>query len=1709
MDKFINITKSGQERAIKRGVRVPDDAVNMAWVKTPKLTPENNIIIVDTSRNTQENAVDDQLKLKVMYANSVGILEDENGNQVIQEEYPFIADVFSIDEDFSKVPGSEYKSKHVLPFLHTSRYFHIDFPGLTLGTIAQTYKNDALKVIDDNGKEYIDDTGQRRYRLQIVPARQNIVANQANAAYRVLVYLDTDQNENLYLTYNKVEISPEGYINNQDINYREIVNPQPYFTYKPEESDVVDLNNRKRRWYSTKPITLKEQVLNVPHPDIEGYKVYVPKKAIPDPRTFQLFRWRVVCDMVENFQIDPLNDLAAIRCGVLVTNSTKSTSPYAFYNLGLSQFNQSKVNYINPAQENLITKPDKSTTAYWEVNLDNISAADLELYDILLLAPSGVSFDTGTYNTKIRYFTESLGRTLIVETANAVQLANFGFTTSRAANTTTGAAMNPGPGTYAKGTTIRPATNAFTDSLFDGSVQLGGWNLGSTNTSALNSLSPYKNAAYTTQGYVQYIVDAPSDYVPMIVANRSDDVTVSVVVKKSTSSGGNIIVSTIGAAQTASALFSSTTGKFLYSNIGSTIVSTPDYVADVSASAIEGVMKLFYNINLLGVKATPIDKKDDHKYSSAWQYASPWESSWVINGSVLTDQERDQNDFVFLPKDPTILTPVWQRKLSNKTIKQLINDNLTADELTRTSSAARTYSIEFTNNKVFSATHLGDSSNAYAYTEAYTAAFAVPVELGAHIIKNEDIKPGYDSAQYIYKSYPPKPFKLNVQANYEEKSTYTTNLQLHLIFNGFGTGTYNTTTTTGGTGPTSSEASLIWSANGSGQIAVSPDLFEYQSPIPVGMRTWQECNYHVTDWGQGNEAWGFYGLVDKYDIGSSGETVTFIQEAMNRFFYLKYFGMADYLKLDGQYGNATKTAVKSFQQTFQLRYQDGVVDAETFGCIGTQVLRYIQAGLTNTINPNDHTKWFGNIVQNISVRNISDGNANTQYLQRSWSVNGPDIIWNLVGITYNQAYPIHAITFIPHVSGTYQSMMLRSIDVKTIGNANNLPGILNRYDASTALVSNLPYRPSHGEQKYVPIGPYTGDTIIIGFGQDTAGGFGTSRFMGIKEIWAHTTVAGSGSPGTTVTGTGTKTTPIVSEYFVPLKTGQVDVTYPTPPENQSNLTDIHWTSVSPADSNPKIHIDVFNTSDGYIDHVVATNSAVSVEDAGTHFTQGSNLPDVTGGLYYINEISKANPLPETGWISKSNGIKLLCDNSGNPTGFPPLPTAVGSNTQRDYATLTINNLGKDPSIVVGFYDFVKKEFIVNKLGVPEMTYGEYASRGPQNVYVGLISTYEVASNKTLPPDNNAPSIPFKWAMPVYGLCTKNNSNIGIEPLPTGLGPSDIWSVPIRTGSFNKLYDIRSKINGVLNNWISDYQGTKVRAFYSVVEAERGGWSTIFGRPQIDIVGETPIILDDKVVQVRQAPIFMIKEPTQVPSFADPVNPIFNLYTRNDLSAPWILMNKGDILDYNVSEGTIFLRNALKSSDPNLIKIDYTTGRRIYPFKSWNGNKLNLNPYPGHSRDYVGKPIYIYIVPAYVKNNLGVTIDASVQQKTLRFTLDHNIFNQTDPNYDPLAIQLGVIYITSALNIEDLIMLDTRRRGGGVNSNVTKQDMVNLNAEAIGYWDIGFGSGLSYQKGGYVVIRLPDELKTRFSLEEIQKIISRNLPIGVSYKLQDLFGNDWN
>lgn len=1762
MDRFLNESTAGNEKAIRRGVRVPEGDVNLSWVKAPALNPENNLIIIDTSNITPENTNGTLNACKLMYADELGILQDEFGNQVIFDEYPAVADVFSINEDFELRPGNEYTVDSILPFVHISRYFHIDIKGYSSFDTVHQLSIANVKVVDNNGKEYIDSTGKPRYRVAVARAVEE--EGGAQTAYRIYVYIDSDKVENLYLKYNKIEIDTNGEFKNQNINHREILNPLPYYKYVPEETDVFDPVNRFNRIYSTKPTNQKEQILGIKTSAADGYKVFVPKKAVNDPRLFQLFRWRVTCDFTEKVKVDPTRTKQAIRCGTVSTNwtnpnwtaGTRAIAPYVFYNLSVSDYNAGNLQFINPVTEKLNkANPsgaiEKTDARYWNVNFDTVTLSQLQEFDVLVWHPETYEFDFTPYLNKIDYFTRQLGGTLIIECGTRALPQGLGCTFTSFVDPYDGTIVNYAGASsdYAVLRTLAPADT--TDIFFDADTQLGGWDFNDGSGDEYNSLHPAivnVMSVWSSDGDTasHYIYTKPTYYETILQAkNAADTVDKPVMIRREFTSGGSVIIDTVDIAT--NYLAHPTTGQLVSLNLGDQAydAGTPeDYAEMASAWAQEGAYKLLYNICLYAMKGRALDDSDEFTLSSSWSFSSPWHPSWVINNNtsdgandILSRSEIERNQFVERTKSRSDPTVVWQRRLEvpgengktiAKTVKQLIEESMSEEDLRKVSNSDRVYSIEVTNSSVehVDSDEVDENEPPYVWTEEYTPKFTVPREIGPHVIR-ERLTPGnYVNGQYVTRTYPPKPYGMRVDVKYADTAQDLDTKTVTWTATGTAVETINIV----------DKRTVTWASDGSGTTFTSYMPFDFGVKHPYGMDSYAAANYYNT---HSNHNYPSYGAFFRLTRGDWGKVVYWMQTALNYFIFWGYMG-GPYIPTDGYWGSATHDAVLRFQSTFGALEQDGALDAEMLSMMGSQILRlqsdyygafgsYIEDWVYPDAIPDNalaspNTTFFQSPLFQMSRSGISDGNSTFTWSKRSnyGGSNTPNYIWDIVQISLNSPSKIWGVTLIPHVeraSGSLGGSML--FEALSVHNSASMPtynGLIGTALANFPVGQvNVPVnaRVVHGEPFFVPFNPVYGDTVMVRIGQDTPTGIGRILQFGVSDIQIHTDQSFYSQTTINLERTGSAV----------VTTGRDVVIALTPNYTGSGtLSNVDWSSVTtdlPSDIVASISHSGILTLRNLRVHNQSSSNYVSGPYLGrtTSNPVVSTTPTaegfrVSGYTYYSkDEHGRRNPAKESGWITKVDGLKLFCDADGKPFGFPAMPTAVGPReAQRHYATISLSSLDVDPEVMVGFYDIKTQEFILSQEGKPEMTYLEWISRGPENVFVAAITDYEVDKKADLPADGG-PLLPYRLAMPVYGICTSPGSQIKVEPLSENLGPHDMWGLPIKAGSFVRPVAVPTLTDlPTTNSWLKDYAGSVVKAFYGVPEAKSGSWSIIYGRPFVDVKDETPVVVTDTKIKVRHAPIHMVQVPTVVSSYgnaADPRRPIFTIYTRASINDSWVALTWEDIADYNVSTGEIELVDTLSSTDPTLIKVDYTTARVNYFLTHANGEQLNLNPYPGHSRDLVGKPIYVYVLPQFVKDEENRIIADSVRTTTLGWTLDPAIFNRLDPDYNPLAVQLAVVYITSTLDINDLIMLDTRRRGGGAGDTATLQELEQLISESNAYWDITNATGMTYQKGGFVLIRLPAELKDQFpNKQDIMETIRRNITVGVQFKIEDLEGKEW-
>lgn len=1996
---FVNETSDGNERALKKGFSVARDAIPLSYMRAPQLSPQDNVVVVDTSQMVEENVADVRDKRAIYYANSLGVLIDGNENAVVSDPQPYVTDEFTVDEDYTRVPASAYQADTILPFLHVSRHFHVDSPSLTIGDELLTFDNESIQVVDSNGREYTDNDGSRRYKIKIAPAvirDQEVptwsspteigslvawwdpfdvgdvndserlgewedssgldvvlsegdeadqpqwhsgelpqgpsvgfdgdaslsntdggrwdrlhdgsehtvafvvrndttgagriastlnslgsgtgtvftyassgteirrVVNNAGTvvfddsaavgdediavvisrvqgnehllrvngtevtstaattfdsggsaqggmtigamsssdhsnglegefgdlvvvdraldssemdsleswliakyrdilliadatedqppevdswAYRIHVYLDNKDVSGLRLRYDKVEIRSDGTLDSFNSNWEERLNPVPFYEYRPEESEVVDPDNRKEWVYSSASINQKERLLGGPDVDVDGYQVYVPKKAVGDPRIYQLFRWRINCEFTKDHTVDIGRD-EVLYCGVIASGddihkSTRSAASYCLLNLARSQYNVTNTTFRNPLRSNH-SDTDQEQESYWLVNIDE---DDLDQFDLLIWTPRSGDVGSGRAS-KIDDFVRNHNGTMFVDVGAASDgISDLITLSDKLRPNDTGFSGSGSTVNKVDPSTVR-AASTIPEDLEEADTSLGGWSLRDDNDNLLDTLSYIQSQG----SFARYLSHDDGPYYAVFEAEHADSSDWEPVVSVRSIGRGRIYHSTLGTTVTCSRLFDPTTGELVSTNREPRISSSSDYESHINGSPVEGAMKLLFNVALKAVRARSLVGSDEDSFSTVWNFSTPWRGSWVIDGSreLLNEEEREVNNFSLEPKDLTAEepddTPIWKRRLDTSTVEELLDREIrrvidNPGIRKRVEGANRSYTIEITNPRVETHERIFGEDHPWAWTEAYSPRFVVPADIGPHVVREQRTDDGrlgveaeWDEITYARKIYPERPYSGYVVASYvqSEQDTVTSSV------NWTATGEARLTTEykvkippeveiiPGHEETRTREVELTWwdaPQTGERQWVLvhdtdsreSDDVPRMRTPWkyigwPHGIRTWQGHNYYSSNWGPGPQNWPDFGQIVRASRGARGDHVKFIQEALNRFMDARYIP-GNRLSVDGVYGSRTEGAVETLQSVMEARYVDGVVDAETWAIIGYQILRSNQLVRRST-DGGDWTHWFTRPEKAIQWQNISNGQTDKWWSKRSWFSGGPSVIWDLVQIVFDRKYDFIGVTIVPFMSSRADSndIMVRSVDVR------NQPFTLRNYDINDGLLTNLPHRPRDREEHFIPIDHVRGNTMIVGLGQDRGSGWGSARTFGVRDIRAHAELKYEvWVPGELI---------IVeeAEVITKTKTEDVEITDSGSLEVESftdkkrraqasqpsegELSKVRWTGVEV--DNPDVNASI--TSNGKITFSSILLDYTFDEDKAR---KGPELPGGISTYYGMTTDRHLFPSPETGYVSRTEGVKLLCDQSKRPVGFPPLPTGVSGDTiQRHYTKYTVVPDGNHASVEMHLYDIKRDEFIVNENGQSELSYLEYLRRGPQNVYIAVTSDYERVEEQAIPEADDAPLLPQRWAYPVYGVYTEVSSRMKLEPLPANLSARDMWPLSIRDGRFTRTFKLSRFFDmEQLPTYLFDYQGDEVTAVYALPETTKEGFSLLYGPPWADVRGEIPEIVDNDIVRLRQAPVMMLRYPTIRPTHADPSRPVMELKVRDSVDDPWQTLSWKDFADWDVSKGEIYLKQPLTHNDPRLIRADYTVDRRHYYLKSLDDQLINLNPYSARYIDQMrldGRGLYVYVLPHYMRDSRGVVIQDSVRTQTIHVTTDPSIFDPSDPDHDPTAVMLGVVYVVAASNPRDIGMFDVRRRGGGVRDDADLEEVTRTTADALSYWDLSAFSGTGYQDGGFIVVRLPAELRDRFTTDEVREVIRRNVAAGVEFQVEDLQGNVW-
>lgn len=259
--------------------------------------------------------------------------------------------------------------------------------------------------------------------------------------------------------------------------------------------------------------------------------------------------------------------------------------------------------------------------------------------------------------------------------------------------------------------------------------------------------------------------------------------------------------------------------------------------------------------------------------------------------------------------------------------------------------------------------------------------------------------------------------------------------------------------------------------------------------------------------------------------------------------------------------------------------------------------------------------------------------------------------------------------------------------------------------------------------------------------------------------------------------------------------------------------------------------------------------------------------------------------------------------------------------------------------------------------------------------------------------------------------------------------------------------------------------------YAITEFPLQTWSKKYGAPYKDVQYERTTVLDNTTLRVGFRPLYVVGRNIEL---------IIEGKNRSTL-----------IEDWDEENGLVFLSQPIHPNSNTLISYTYKETRFVY-------KDINLNPHEKWATSLLGKYVGIFIVdnsqteaPTDVKDLFGVPK-----------SIYHQVFDSIDDLQEyiaPSGYGLGYYYVCPRASGE-IDWDNTTQRGGGIDLDVSFEDLVQRNKEAASNWDIGYFDGQPFSRmAAHVVV--PSWMKDWLGEERIMAEIKAHAPAGTMILLK--------
>lgn len=667
MKKFDHKIDGSIQGKVRKVNNLPldDSSMALAWFSSKQVTPSNNISITDLSNFTPENsyssdigASNNRAKNKLVFANELGMLEDSDGNTVFDSDDISVSDIFLSDQAFDKrYHINDIKKNNFIHSYYISRYYTLlprnSYGFNSLDDFVEMSKIPfSIKVLDQNGYDYLDpNTGDKKYRILIEQMPLSLYSDRTAVPSKVVVLFDSPNPVDLRLVYDKVSLSSTSSISSVVPQYRENINTVSLFSRVAEESFVVDNSSRKKKIFARKSLSSKNNMIASTNTNADGFEIFVPKKGLSDSRTYESFNWRLIAKIKKSVDVSSVNNgeeldsesnikQKVVNCAVLSSASAfpimeagrdySSANPYVFYRLEQSPFNLSGYLFQNPK---MIGTP-KQNALYWLLNIDEVSATDLDQYDVLAWSPTATL--TTEQGAKIKRYTEISQGTLILDLSRIPSGAE-----------SIDPSLSVSSLEYALDSWTYNPTNIFIDENKHNAWKIDETVFETLTVDGVNhrvySIFGRSNLSdISTKKICKEFTGSLSPSNIVLKNSRGNPIFVSLEFAPYTDAlaKGSILASTAQFLKYCNDLYQPSS-FFDISTANSGVASIEENPFNVVA-AIEGPFKLLYNAVSVALLARIFSTKTKDVRSSMYYHVSKWDSSFVINGNALLEDEKKE-----------------------------------------------------------------------------------------------------------------------------------------------------------------------------------------------------------------------------------------------------------------------------------------------------------------------------------------------------------------------------------------------------------------------------------------------------------------------------------------------------------------------------------------------------------------------------------------------------------------------------------------------------------------------------------------------------------------------------------------------------------------------------------------------------------------------------------------------------------------------------------------------------------------------------------------------------------------------------------------------------------------------------------------------------------------------------------------------------------